>query len=353
LVFFAEDRADWIHIGPIADRLEAQGKKVLRLTADPADLVIGEKGGLFTGGMVATTRLLVSLPSCIVVTTMTDLDTFHLKRSINDVTYIYIFHSILSTHRAYRDHAFDAYDVFLCVGPHHVAELARSQEVYGLNRRELLETGYCRLDYLIEQEQHLPPRSDSPINVLLAPTWGPSSLTEYNLESIIEELLHSSIEVVMRFHPMTTRHQPQLGNQLMARYGEDPNFSLDKSFDSIDALIHADVIITEWSGVAHEFAYGLLRPAVFVDTPKKIHNDNYQHLTLECYEDGVRESLGALVDPDEIGSIPDLVTSLVEGREDWRSKLAILRDRHLFNPGGMVPVAVEQIIERMDGVRRG
>ncbi len=348
LLFFAEDRADWIHIGPIANRLEELGHQVLRLTSDPADTVIGDQGGLFTGGIVATTRLLVSLPPCIFVTTMTDLGTYHLKRSINDVKYVYVFHSLLSTHRAYRDHAFDSYDIFLCSGPHHVAELKKAREVFGLNSRELLETGYCRLDYLIKQEEQFVQSDRTAPSVLLAPTWGPSSLIEYDLELIVQALLGASIEVVLRFHPMSTRHQPDLGAQLMAKYGSDANFSLDQSFSSTDSLMGADVIISEWSGVAHEFAFGCLRPAVFVDTPKKAHNDTYLQLPLGCYEDDVRGSLGALVAPRDIGSIPEVVTALVQDGNDWKLKLSEIRDRHVFNPGRMVPVAVEQIIDRMN-----
>ena len=36
-IFFAEDRSDWLHIGPLAELVAEMGKPVLRLTGDPND----------------------------------------------------------------------------------------------------------------------------------------------------------------------------------------------------------------------------------------------------------------------------------------------------------------------------
>ena len=90
---------------------------------------------------------------------------------------------------------------------------------------------------------------------------------------------------------------------------------------------------------------GLLRPAIFVDTPQKAHNDIYPELDIECYEDVVREDLGALVGVHQVDSLPDVVTSLIEERVEWRQRLELLRDQVLFNPGDAVHVAAMQILD--------
>ena len=62
VLFFAEDSSDWLHIGPLSDHLETLGCSVLRLTADPDDSVITDKGGIHIGGTLAATQLFLRLP---------------------------------------------------------------------------------------------------------------------------------------------------------------------------------------------------------------------------------------------------------------------------------------------------
>ena len=344
LVFFAEDASDWLHIGPLSDHLETLGCSVLRLTADPDDSVITDKGGIHIGGTLAATQLFLRLPPCVVVMTMTDLDTYHLKRSVHDVHYVYVFHSLLSTHRAYRANAFDSYDSILCANPYHVAELEKAATIRNIRPQTLYKTGYCRLDNLIPESSTSPTSLGGIPRVLVAPTWGPSSLIEFGIDQIIKNLLDSSIQVTLRFHPMSVRHQKDIYQTYSAIFGDNPLFTVDSTYASSTALVESDLVLSDWSGAAHEFALGLLRPAIFVDTPQKAHNDSHSQLDIECYEDVVRADLGALVGVNEVTSLPDVVTSLIDEQVEWRQRLELVRDQVLFNPGNAVQAAGKQIL---------
>ncbi len=345
VVFFAEDASDWLHIGPLADHLETLGCSVLRLTADPDDSIITTKGGIHIGGTLAATQLFLRLPPCVVVMTMTDLGTYHLKRSVHDVHYVYVFHSLLSTHRAYRPNAFDSYDSILCATPYHVAELEKAAVIRDIRPQVLHNTGYCRLDSLISSAPTVPNEQGRPPKVLLAPTWGPSSLIEFGIDQIIRNLLDSSIQVVLRLHPMSLRHHNDIYHQFFESFGDHPLFKLDNSFSSSATLLESDLIVSDWSGAAHDFALGLLRPAIFMDTPQKAHNDIYPQLNIECYEDVVREELGALVSLHQADSLPDVVNSLLDDRIEWQQRLKLLRSQVLFNPGEAITVAAMQILD--------
>src|SRR5207248_9533577 len=94
-----------------------------------------------------------SLQTKLLVTTVPDLDQFHVKRSLYPVHYVYLFHSINSTHMTYRRGAFDAYDTVFCVGPHHLKEIRRAEEIYNLKPKTLVEHGYGRLDAILERQR--------------------------------------------------------------------------------------------------------------------------------------------------------------------------------------------------------
>jgi YidC/Oxa1 family membrane protein insertase len=144
---------------------------------------------------------------------------------------------------------------------------------------------------------------------------------------------------------MSLRHHNDIYHQFFESFGDHPLFKLDNSFSSSATLLESDLIVSDWSGAAHDFALGLLRPAIFMDTPQKAHNDIYPQLNIECYEDVVREELGALVSLHQADSLPDVVNSLLDDRIEWQQRLKLLRSQVLFNPGEAITVAAMQILD--------
>ncbi len=342
-VFFAEDAADWIHIGPIANRLEELDHSIIRLTSDPNDPEIFSHDAIYIGRTLYSTYLFLRLPSCILVTTMTDLNSYHLKRSLNDVHYVYVFHSLLSTHRAYRENAFTAYDTVLCSTPYHTAELTETARLANLKPQHLLETGYCRLDPLIAHAASNPISVGRPPKILVVPTWGSSSILNFNIDQIIQSLLGASLEVVLRLHPMSLRHDNGLSQYFSEKFKMYSLFSLDDSFSSTDAFTDSDIVLTDWSGAAYEFSLGLLRPAIFIDTPPKTNNDTFSRLNLSCFEDSIRDTLGALIGLDQLDGVPEVVMHLLESDIELEGHLRTLRDDTVYNPGTAVATAARQI----------
>ena len=105
----------------------------------------------------------------VFIMTLTDLNSFHIRRSFQPVHYIYVFHSPISTHMIYRQEAFDHYDSILCVGPHQVEEIRKREKLYGLKPKRLIETGYYRLERLYASYKNYVKKDDR-VTILIAPT---------------------------------------------------------------------------------------------------------------------------------------------------------------------------------------
>ena len=43
-------------------------------------------------------------------------------------------------------------------------------------------------------------------------------------------------------------------------------------------IFEADLMITDWSGIAYEYAYTTCKPVLFIDTPMKIMNPEYKKI---------------------------------------------------------------------------
>ena len=354
IVFYAEDTGSSVHLLAIVGELvRRHGRSVCYLTSDPCDPVLTEPPsgacGFFVGNGWARTYLFASIETEVMVMTMPDLEAFQLKKSrAGHVRYVYAFHSIVSTHMVYRQRAFDHFDTILCVGPHHVAEIRARERLYGLPRKELVEQGYVRLDEILAsaQENPAPPAARPPgdrLRVLIAPSWDRNGLLETHGVRVVDVLVEAGFHVTIRPHPVTVTQRPDVIAAIRSRIAGLSHAVLELDVRSTESLFAADIMISDWSGVALEFAFGLGRPVVFVNVPRKVNNPEYERLEIEPLEVSIRSRIGAIIEPQELAKLPAVVRSLVERRQELKEELRRLHEETVFNVGSSAAVAAECI----------
>jgi len=269
----------------------------------------------------------------VLVMTMTDLNSFHIRRSFQSVHYVYVFHSLTSTHMIYRDSAFDHYDSVLCVGPHQVEEIRKREKLYGLKPKKLVEAGYHRLERLCKAYKEYNKKDDK-VTVLIAPTWGPSNLLNACGKELVESLLNEDYKVILRLHPETVkRHQ----------YLDYKDVVLETSVVNMNSLVKADILITDWSGIGLKYAFGTERPVVFIDTPPKVRNTNYKELGIEPIESSLRNKIGVVVSPNEVSSVPRVISELLTKGASYKERIIELRSKYVFNFGRSAGVGADYI----------
>jgi YidC/Oxa1 family membrane protein insertase len=359
IVFYAESAADWTHLGPIVEELtDVLGRTVCYVTSGKEDPVLALANPrlrtFYVGDGTTRTTFFKLLEAGVMVMTLPDLETFHLKRSVHPVHYAYVFHSMVSTHTVYRKGAFDAYDTILCVGPHHLAEIRRTEEVYGLPPKELVEHGYGRLDLILAQRGERAPTPSGPgpgRHLVLAPSWGESSFIEAAFgPDLVDLLLTHGHEVVLRLHPMTVRHHPRLADGLMGRFG-GRGLRIETDMREQASLHESELMIGDWSGAALEYAFGLERPVLFVDTAPKLNNPEHDRIGLVGIEVSLRDQIGAVVDPADLPSALPLIDALCADPEAYRERLREARERTVYNVGRSASVGAAHVARLADGVR--
>lgn len=359
IVFYAESRADWPHLGPIIEELTGPlGRSVCYVTSDEADPLLTAETprirSFFVGEGSTRTTFFKLVDATVMVMTLPDLETFHLKRSVHPVHYVYVFHSMVSTHMIYRKGAFDAYDTVLCVGPHHEAEIRRTEEVYGLSPKELVPHGYARLDALLagaSPRPPVPPEAGSGHRLVLAPSWGECSFIEAPAGAeLIARLLDAGHDVVLRLHPMTVRRFPKLAGELSQRFGAGA-FRVETDMRERASLHESELMIGDWSGAALEYAFGLERPVIFVDMPKKVNNPEYERIGVRTIEESIRSEVGAIVDPGDLAAALPLVEALCGDPDAFREGLREARERAVYNIGRSASVGAAEVARLADAAR--
>ena len=352
IVFYSETHQDWHHLQPLIEFLtERLSRTVCHVTSEPSvPLPAAPSNGLHTfrirPGAVCT-WFFQNIAADVMVLTMMDLHNFHLKRSVHPVRYVYVFHSMGSTHMVDRANSYDHYDSLFCVGPHHVAEISRREALYGLPSKHLFAHGYPRLERLVESAAAAREQSGS-TTALLAPTWGEHSILHVCGEPLIAALLNADIRVILRPHYQTARLTPKVIDALVARFLADARFRhVDRMAES-DSLLESDVLISDWSAMAIEYALGLGKPVLFVDVPPRVQNPNYTELGIEPMEMRIRRELGTVLPLDQIGDAPRHVAELLHGAAERRERSAALRQEWVFNFGRSVEVGAREIARLAD-----
>jgi hypothetical protein len=356
IVFYAESRADWAHLGPLVEELtERYGRSVCYVTSDATDPVLSTPNSriqaFFVGSGAVRTTFFRLLDASVMVMTLPDLETYHLKRSVHPVHYVYVFHSMVSTHMIYRKGAFDAFDTILCVGPHHEAELRRTEEVYGLPRKSLVPHGYGRLDAILAaagQERGGGADVERPRRILLAPSWGEGSFIEAPVGTeLIRVLLDGGHDVVLRLHPMTVRRFPRLASEIEQRFVGGA-LRIETDMREQASLHESDLMIGDWSGAALEYAFGRERPVLFIDMPPKVNNPEHERLGIAPIEETIRTQIGAIVDPTDLGAALPAVEELTRNAGTFAERLREARDRAVYNVGRSASVGATEIIRLAD-----
>lgn len=353
IVFYSETHQDWHHLQPLIDFLiDPLSRTVCHVTSEPTvPLPKPHRAGLHTfriRSSVLCTWLFQTLKADVMVLTMLDLHNFQLKRSVHPVHYLYVFHSMGSTHMVDHENSYDHYESLLCTGPHHVAELRRREELKGLPPKHIFPYGYPRLERLVEVAAANPKIPSATTTVLLAPTWGEQSTLHVCGEPLIAALLDAGLRVILRPHYQTARLAPRLVEALVARFRTQPGFRHVDRMEESASLFESDLLISDWSAMAIEYALGFGKPVLFVDVPPRVRNPKYAELGLEPMEMLIRRELGAILPLDRIADAPKYVADLLSRGPEFRERCAALREAWTFNFGRSVEAGAREIARIAD-----
>ena len=99
-------------------------------------------------------------------------------------------------------------------------------------------------------------------------------------------------------------------------------------------------MISDWSGAALEYSFGLNKPVIFLDLPKKINNPRYKEINVVPLEASVREDIGVIV------SIENLTSSLIS----TLSYTEVDPSKYVFNIGKSDFYGVQYILDMVDNL---
>ncbi len=355
LVFYSENNGFYKYYqGMIEYILKNTNIVIHYITSDPKDSIfeLAEKNQHIKAYYIGEKKLItlmMKMDADIVVMTMPDLENYHIKRSYirKDIEYIYIPHGMDSLNMTMRKGSMNHFDTVFCTGKHQKEEIEKTEEVYGLPKKKLVEWGYSLLDSMREDYQKSQKKNDGMRSILIAPSWQKDNIVDSCLEELLDNLAGHGYKITVRPHPQHVRHMPERMEELKQKYSVDRDIEIQTDFSSNSTVFEADMMITDWSGIAYEYAYTTCKPVLFINTPMKVMNPEYQKIEIEPINIWMRDSIGATLNPDEMDKASVIVEKMFDDAAMYRSRIDNFVHEYVYNLGHSSEVGAQYIVNEI------
>lgn len=266
VVIFSDSKRYWNTFEPICAELDKRGIYTEYWTEsedDPAfEQTYDNIRCLYVGSINKAVTKLNVMNAFICLSTTPGLDVYQWKRSKNTNYYIHIFHSV-SSGVTYRMFGLDFYDVLMLPGDYVEENVRKIEEIRHLPPKEMIKIGIPYLDGMMCAASNIGIDDKKGITVLVAPTWGVNSLFNQMGDELIDGLIATGYNIIIRPHPQSYTAEEELIKRLQSKYPENERFHWNDDNDNLAVLSRSDVLISDYSGVLYDFALVFDRPVIY------------------------------------------------------------------------------------------
>lgn len=356
IMFYSEGSGFYKYFRALIEALLRETNLTIHyVTSDPEDAVFQKNEPRIKPYYVDETRLIslmMKLEADMVVMTTPDLEKYHIKRSRvkENVEYVFMDHGCGSDNLLYRTGALDAYDTLLVVSREQAVEARAIEKLRHVKKKRIIECGYGLIDDMIAAYNAMDKVENEKKTILIAPSWQYDNIMDSCLDDLVDALYGRGYRIVIRPHPQYVRRFPMQMKEIIQRYqdraGDD--FIIETDFSSNVTVYTADLLITDWSGIAFEFSFTTDKPSLFINTQMKVVNEDWQKIPLAPFDITARSKVGRQVEKAEVKELACVVEELLAHQEDYRERIAALKQQHFYNLGHSGEVGARYIIHRLE-----
>lgn len=360
LVFYAEGSGYYKYMQNIIEQIINKSDITIHyVTSDPNDAIFKMNEPQIKPYYVDETRLIslmMKLECDVVVMTTPDLEKYHIKRSRikPNIEYIYVDHGCSSINLTYRTGALDAFNTIFAVSPDQAIEIRELEKLRNSKKKRIIECGYGLLDNMIKSYEASDKVENEKKTILIGPSWQYDNIMDSCLDDLIDSLYGKGYKIVIRPHPQYVRRFPMKIKEILEKHKDklSEDFIIETDFSSNVTVYTADLLITDWSAIAFEFAFTTDKPALFINTEMKVVNKDYKQIRLVPFDITAREKLGRSLNKDEVKNAHEAVADLIKNRENYRQHIIDTKDDYFYNLGNSGEVGADYIIKRINAKQR-
>lgn len=330
IVIFSDHKRYWNVFEPICDELEKREQTIYYFTASSDDPALSKKYKNikceFIGeGNKAYSRMNL-LNASIVLSSTPNLDVYQWRRSKLVDYYIHIPHQP-GEMTQYRMFGLHFYDAILYSGEYQKEHLQTLFDGKKIPPKEFHKVGITYMDSMLKRVADAPKvEGNGKLTVLLAPSWGPSSIFAIYGDKIIEALLKTDYNIIIRPHPQSFSAEKEMMDAFMTKYPDSDRLSWNRDNDNFDVLNRSDIMISDFSNVMYDFTLVFGKPIIYANS--KYDKSVYDAYFLDGDPWGIQvlPTIGLPLEESQFDNIGEVIENCVnnnvykEGRENARKE---------------------------------
>lgn len=329
IVIFSDDKRYWSVFEPVCREFDQRGVDVVYMTASPDDPALKNPYGHIKGEFIGENNKAFAkmnfLNAVLVLSTTPGLDVYQWKRSKNVQYYVHMLHAANEV-STYRMFGLDYYDAVMLSGEYQVKDVRALEKLRSLPEKDLFKIGIPYMDEMVKRLQVDKQENTRERTVLLAPSWGRSSIFGKYGGKIIDELLKTGYHIIIRPHPQSYTSEKKLMDKLMDQYPPSGQIEWNRDNNNYEVLKRADIMISDFSGVIFDFALVYDKPVIYADT--KFDSSPYDAWWLDAplWTFSALKRIGLKLTADNLSSIKEMIDACmsehkyVSGRSEVRSE---------------------------------
>lgn len=267
-VIYNEGLQYWNVFKPVCDEFEKRQIELTFYTSAQNDPCFEQnykfvKPEFIGEGNMAFVKLNM-LSAGVVLMTTPGLQVYQLKRSKKVKHYAHVLHAA-SDATMYRLFGIDYFDSVLLSGDYQKNDIIILEKQRDIKSKELVTVGCPNLDTLNDKIQSIQKEENHNFTVLVSPSWGKSSLLTKYGEKLLDPLVKTGWNIIIRPHPQSKKSEPEILKRLEEMYKNCTNVSWDYERDNIYSMKKSDIMISDFSGIIYDYTFLCDKPVIYVN----------------------------------------------------------------------------------------
>lgn len=324
LVIYSDDKRYWQTFEPVIRELDSRSFDVTYMTQSPDDpallAVYPHLHAEFIGEGNKGFAKLNFLKATMLLATTPGLDVYQWKRSKDVKYYIHLPHGANDSTTGYRMFGLDFYDAVMLSGEYQVTTMRALEKLRDEPKKEAVLVGVPYMDELAKRLATCPPLPAHSRTVLVAPTWGASSIFSKYGDDFIDALLSTGYHIVLRPHPQSFTADKELIDRMMKLYPDSEQLEWNRDADNFEVLRRSDIMISDYSGVIFDFAFIFDKPVICADTKMNVDQLDVWWLGEPLWAVKALPMIGPMLTEDRIPQVKDLIDRAIDDTSYTKSR---------------------------------
>ena len=353
LVVFSDDKRYFRVFEPILQELDRRGTDMVYLTMSKDDPGLSAdlphlRGEYIGEGSLAFAKL-NRLDADLVFATTPGLDVYQWKRSKKVRCYVHLLHAPVEV-ALYRMFGLDYYDAVMLSGAYQERDERDLERLRNLPAKELPMIGIPYMDEMAKRLAAAEPLPAHETTVLVAPSWGETSLFGKYGGRILDILLQTDYHIIVRPHPQSFASEKELMDRLMQAYPASDRLEWNRDTDNFECLRRSDIMISDFSGVIFDFALIYDKPVIYADTVFDGSPYDICWLDRPLWTFTALERFAEKLPADALDNLPQLIARCLS-EENYAEGRRAVREETWCNPGEGAVRAADYLSEKLEELR--